>query len=175
VVYTTTSVVETVVPTTIDIYTTEAPETISVETFVYSTSTSLCPITETQTVSGQEITVVYTSTSLIEIKVPTTIVEYTTEAPETISVETFVYSTSTSLCPITEIQTVSGQEITVVYTSTSLIEVKVPTTIVEYTTVLTTCFETTEVYQTTTCFETDYTTVSAGSTVVIRKSQVGIE
>jgi hypothetical protein len=36
-----------------------------------------------------------------------------------------------------------------------------------YTTVLTTCYETTEVYTTTTEIESFYTTVSAGSTVVL--------
>ena len=50
--------------------------------------------------------------------------------------------------------------------------VQVPTTIVDYTTALTTCYETTEVYTTESCIETDYTTVSAGSTIVIRKSRV---
>ena len=72
----------------------------------------------------------------------------TTLAGMTTSIETFVYETSTSLCPVTEVSTISGQEVTVVYTSTSLIVVQVPTTIVEYTTILTTCYETTEVYTT---------------------------
>jgi hypothetical protein len=72
----------------------------------------------------------------------------TTLAGGTTSVETWVYETSTSLCPVTEISTISGAEVTVVYTSTSLIEVKVPTTIVEYTTYLTTRYATTEVYTT---------------------------
>jgi hypothetical protein len=72
----------------------------------------------------------------------------TTLAGGTTTVETWVYETSTSYCPVTEVSTISGQEVTVVYTSTSLIEVKVPTTIVEYTTALTTCYETTEVYTT---------------------------
>ena len=88
----------------------------------------------------------------------------------TTSVETFVYETSTSLCPITTVSTVSGGVVTVVYTSTSLIVKQVPTTIVYYTTALTTLHETTNVYTTTTCFTTYYTTVSAGSTIVIRKS-----
>ena len=111
----------------------------------------------------------YTTTSVVETIVPTTVDFYTTPAPQTTSIETLVYSTSTSLCPVTEISTISGQEVTFVYTSTSLVEVKVATTIVEYTTALTTCYETTEVYLTETCYETDYTTVSAGSTIVIRK------
>ena len=55
----------------------------------------------------------------------------TTLAPVTTSIETWVYETSTSLCPITEISTISGSEVTVIYTSTSLIEVNVPTTLVE--------------------------------------------
>jgi hypothetical protein len=40
-------------------------------------------------------------------------------------------------------------------------------TAASYTTQLTTCYETTEVYTTTTCIESFYTTVTAGSTVVI--------
>lgn len=93
----------------------------------------------------------------------------TTLAPETTWVETVAYETITSLCPVTETETVSGVEVTVIYTSTSLIVQEVPTTIIDYTTVLTTCYETTEVYTTTTCIESFYTTVSAGSTVVICK------
>jgi hypothetical protein len=90
-------------------------------------------------------------------------------APITKSIETYVYSTETTLCPVTEIKTVGGAVVTVVYTSTSLIVQKVPTTIYEYTTQLTTCYATTEVYTTKVEYETDYTTVSAGSTVVLRK------
>jgi hypothetical protein len=102
--------------------------------------------------------------------IPTTY--YSTEilAPVTTSVETFVYETSTSICPITTVSTVSGSEVTVVYTSTSLIVKQLPTTIVYTLTVLTTLYETTDIYTTTTCFTTYYTTVSAGSTIVIRKS-----
>jgi hypothetical protein len=56
----------------------------------------------------------------------------TTLAAATTTIETWVYETSTSLCPVTEVQTISGAEVTVVYTSTSLIVQQVPTTIIEY-------------------------------------------
>jgi len=102
--------------------------------------------------------------------IPTTYYSTETLAPVTTSVVTFVYETSTSLCPITTVSTISGSAVTVVYTSTSLIVKQVPTTIVYKTTVLTTLYETTNTYTTTTCFTTYYTTVSAGSTIVIRKS-----
>lgn len=55
----------------------------------------------------------------------------TTLAGITTSVESTAYSTSTEICEYTTISTISGAEVTIVYTSTSLIEVQVPTTIVE--------------------------------------------
>lgn len=139
----------------------------SITTGVVVTETTLCPVTETKTVGGSTITVVYTTTSEITKVIPTTIVQYTTLAPVVTSIETFVYETSTSLCPVTETKTVSGKPVEVIYTSTSVVVVKVPTTIIDYTTALTTCYETTEVYVTESEYETKYTTVSAGSTIVL--------
>jgi hypothetical protein len=109
--------------------------------------------------------VTWTSTSIIETIVPATVEVYTTLAGYTTSIETIMYETSTSLCPVTTISTVSGKEVTIIYTSTSLIVLQVPTTIIDYTTYLTTCYETTEVYTTETAYTTAYTTVSSGSTI----------
>jgi hypothetical protein len=50
---------------------------------VTSYSTTLCPVTETETISGSVVTVTYTSTSVIPVVVPTTIEVLTTEAPVT--------------------------------------------------------------------------------------------
>jgi hypothetical protein len=106
--------------------------TTSTETEVTTYYTTTCPVTETTTISGKEVTIVYTTTSIVQVVVPTTVEAYTTLAPETTTIETWVYETSTSLCPVTEVQTVSGAEVTVVYTSTSLIVKQVPTTIIAY-------------------------------------------
>lgn len=94
----------------------------------------------------------------------------TTLAGATTSIETVVYQTSTSLCPVTEVSTISGKEVTVVYTSTSLIVVQVPTTIVEYTTELTTCYETTEVYTTesVSSFDSSYSLILLMNSVDLR-------
>ena len=96
---------------------------------------------------------------------------HSTTLPDvTKTVQTWVYETSTSLCPVTETKTVAGVPHTVVYTSTSLIVVKVPTTIVDYTTASYTKYATTEVYETESFYETVYTTVSAGSTIVLTET-----
>ena len=102
--------------------------------------------------------------------VETTIEAYTTLPPLTEAVTTVAYITSTSLCPVIETQTVSGKEVTVVYTSTSMIVQEVPTTTLLYITTSATEYETTEIYTTESEFETFYTTVSAGSTIVIIES-----
>jgi hypothetical protein len=47
--------------------------TTGVESWVYETITSLCPVTETKTISGEEVTVTYTTTSEIVTQVPTTV------------------------------------------------------------------------------------------------------
>jgi hypothetical protein len=142
----------------------------SVETEVYSTYTTVCPVTETKTVGGEVVTVTYTTTSVVADHEKTTIEAYTTLPPVTEAVTTEVDITSSSLCPVTETKTISGEEVTIVYTSTSLIVVKVPTTIFAYTTTSATEYETTEVFTTESAFETFYTTVSVGSTIVITES-----
>jgi len=146
------------------------PTTKIVESEAYTTYTTVCPVTETKTLEGSTIIEVYSSTSTVTELVKSTIEAYTTLAPITKSIITEVEVTSTSLCPVTEIKTVAGQEVTIVYTSTSLVVVKAPTTMYEYTTAFTTLYETAEVYTTESYFETFYTTVRAGSTIVITES-----
>lgn len=63
-----------------------------------------------------------------------------------------------------------GKEVFVTYTIYSTITKAVPTTVIDYTTSSTTCYETTEVFQTESVSVTKYTTVSADSTIVITKS-----
>ncbi|KAH8595597.1 hypothetical protein B0O99DRAFT_150882 [Bisporella sp. PMI_857] len=140
---------------------------------VYETVTTVCPVTETKTIGGSTITKTYLTTSLVTITKPTTIEQYTTLAPVTKTFVSYVYSTSTSLCPVTTTKTVSGYPVEVIYTSTSVIVVKVPTTIVEYTTAIATEYETTKVYTTQSAYETVYTTVSAGHTVVLTYTVTG--
>ncbi|KAG4030516.1 hypothetical protein MFRU_012g02490 [Monilinia fructicola] len=151
--------------------TTLPPQTQTVETEVLQTITSLCPVTEIQTISGVIYTVTKTSTSLIVTHGYYTDYSQTTLPPQTKTIETYAYQTSTALYPITQVQTVSGIPITKVYTSTIYTEVKVPTTIVQYTTTQATEYKTTDVYETTTCVENVYTTVSAGSTIVLTATE----
>jgi ribosome modulation factor len=146
---------------------TVAPAPTTVGTVIYSISTSVCPYTTVETVSGVAVTYTSTSYSLIVTGVTQVETSKVTVAPPPTTVQTYVLSTSTSYCPVTEIQTISGLPVTVVSTQTSLVEVKVPTTVVAYTTQESTVYETDKVYQTTTCIETYYTTVSAGETHTI--------
>ncbi|KAK0113159.1 hypothetical protein ONS95_014858 [Cadophora gregata] len=165
--YTTTSTVVDHVPTTI-VETVELPDsTAYTGVGVTSTITSLCPITETKTIAGDVVTATWTSTSLIYTVLPTKVDVYTTLAPTTKYIETYVYQTSTSLCPVTETKTISGKPVEVIYTSTSLVVEKIPTTIYETTTLLTTCYATEDVYTTLSKFETYYVTESAGSTISV--------
>ncbi|KAK7397644.1 hypothetical protein QQX98_012988 [Neonectria punicea] len=87
----------------------------------YTTRTTVCPVTKTKTVDGEEVTVVYTETSTIvevaksteyeEVKEPdTTKVEYDTE-----------YTTRTTLCPVTVTTVIKGETVTKVHTETSTI------------------------------------------------------
>ncbi|PBP22704.1 hypothetical protein BUE80_DR006417 [Diplocarpon rosae] len=165
--YTTTSTVIDHVATTI-IETVELPDTtIAVGVGETSTITTLCPVTETKTIAGETVTQTWTSTSLIYSIVPTKLEATVTRAPTTKYIETYVYQTSTSLCPITETKTISGQPVEVIYTSTSLVVEKIPTTLYETITLMTTYYATEDVYTTLYEYETFHTTISAGSTIVI--------
>ncbi|KAI9645775.1 hypothetical protein NHQ30_005208 [Ciborinia camelliae] len=164
---TTTSLIVTNVGATVVVPTTLPAKTTTVGAEVFQTITSLCPVTEIQTISGVVYTVTNTLTSLIVTNGQYTEYSQVTLPPQTQTIETYVYQTSASLCAVTEVQTVSGIPITKVFTSTIYTQVRVPTTIVQYITHQATQYETTDVYQTTTCIESVYTTVSAGSTIVL--------
>lgn len=169
--YTTTSTVVNHVPTTI-VESVKLPDSTAYTGIgVTSTITSLCPVTETKTIAGNVVTATWTSTSLIYTVVPTKVDVYTTLAPTTKYIETYVYQTSTSLCPTTETKTISGKAVEVIYTSTSLVVQKIPTTIYETTVLLTTSYATEEVHTTLSKYETYYVTVSAGSTISIHVTQ----
>ena len=76
--YTTTSTVETKVPTTYTV-TEYAPATTEYDSeLVYTTLTELCPVTETKVIEGSTVEVVWTSTSTVYTKVPKTEIIYTT-------------------------------------------------------------------------------------------------
>ncbi|KAG9233980.1 hypothetical protein BJ875DRAFT_424802 [Amylocarpus encephaloides] len=166
-IWTSTSLIITHIPKVIKSFETAPPATTTVGTLVLSTSTSICPYTTVETISGLPVTITSSSFSLIFTHVPQTQYSKTTVVPPPTTVETYVLSTSTSYCPVTEIQTISGSALTVINTITSLIEVKVPTTIASYTTLLSTNYLTSNVYQATTCIESFYITVSAASTMTI--------
>lgn len=152
----------------------------------YATRTTVCPVTVTETVGGEVITKVYTTTSYIQEVVKTTEYEKVKQ-PDVTKHETEVeYTTRTTVCPVTITKTIAGEVVTEVYTTTSVIEevikateyekVKQPDvtkheTQVEYTTRTTVCPVTitktiagevvTEVYTTTSVIEevvksTDY-------------------
>lgn len=152
----------------------------------YATRTTVCPVTVTETIGGEVITKVYTTTSLIQEVVKTTEYEKVKQ-PDVTKHETEVeYTTRTTVCPVTITKTIAGEVVTEVYTTTSVIEevvkateyekVKQPDvtkheTEVEYTTRTTVCPVTitktiagevvTEVYTTTSVIEevvksTDY-------------------
>ncbi|PQE30657.1 repetitive proline-rich cell wall protein [Rutstroemia sp. NJR-2017a WRK4] len=183
--YTSTRYIVTQVPSTVEIVTSVPGGTTLVETDVYVTSTSYCPVTEVKTISGHEYTSTYTSTRYIVTQVPSTVEIVTSVPGGTTLVETDVYMTSTSYCPVTEVSTIceyssssssvkAANDKQLVFTSTILTEVKVPTTIKIYTTAQATEYKTTDVYTTTTDLEAVYTTISAGSTNVYTVTEKSI-
>lgn len=95
-------------------------------------------------------------------------------------VTTHIATTYTTLCPITETITKSGKPEYVTRTELSVVTKQVPVTYyttiekvdtkTAYTTFVKTAWEETKVYQTVTCPETVITTVSAGHTVYLTKT-----
>ncbi|PHH62578.1 hypothetical protein CDD81_6893 [Ophiocordyceps australis] len=129
--YTTTSLIKTVVPTTVEETYKKPDHTATATDVEYSTITSICPVTQTTTIGGKEYTTTFTTTKLIETMIPKTYQE-TKKLPDTTKTATDVeYSTITSICPVTETTTIGGKEYTTTYTTTKLIETKVPKTIKE--------------------------------------------
>lgn len=95
----------------------------------------MCPVTVTTTIKGKEETIVYTTTSVVEEAVKTTIINKVQQPGVTKTEQEVAYITKTSLCPVTETQTISGEVITKVYTSTQYLVTQVKTTVNEYKTI----------------------------------------
>ncbi|KAJ4268760.1 hypothetical protein NW762_002828 [Fusarium torreyae] len=134
--YTTTSVIEEVVKST-DYEHVKQPDVTKYETdVVYNTKTNVYPVTVTKTIAGEVVTEVYTSTDYVVQKAYTTIYDQVKQ-PDVTKYETdVIYNTKYSLCPITVTQTIEGEVVTNVYTSTSVIVEKVVTTIPAYETIV---------------------------------------
>ncbi|KAM6540062.1 hypothetical protein FALCPG4_001802 [Fusarium falciforme] len=98
----------------------------------YATRTTVCPVTVTETIGGEVITKVYTTTSVIQEVVKTTEYEKVKQ-PDVTKHETEVeYTTRTTVCPVTITKTIAGEVITEVYTTTSVIEEVVKSTDYEH-------------------------------------------
>jgi hypothetical protein len=128
-VYTTTSVVYTKVPATVYETVPGPTAVVGSTTEVDVTYTTVCPVTDTITASGSTYTTEYTTTSVVYTQVHTTLYETVSSPPVTQTEGEVVYSTLTSLCPVTETKTVGGSTIHVTWTSTQLITTVYPTTI----------------------------------------------
>ncbi|KAM5351267.1 hypothetical protein ACJ41O_003990 [Fusarium nematophilum] len=131
-VYTTTKYLEEVVKTTLYDHVKQPDVTEEYTDVVYSTRTSLCPVTVTKTIAGEVITEVYTSTDYIVEKQETTIYDHVKQPDVTKQETDVVYYTKTSLCPVTVTKTIAGEVITEVYTSTDYIVEKQETTIYDH-------------------------------------------
>ncbi|RDA94317.1 hypothetical protein CP533_3796 [Ophiocordyceps camponoti-saundersi (nom. inval.)] len=127
--YTTTKVMVTKVPVTVQ-STVQKPDTTEMATKVeYSTITSLCPVTQVTTIEGKVYTQTYTTTQLIKTKVPVT-VQSTVKKPDHTEVATDVeYKTITKVYPVTQVTTIEGEERTITYHTTKVIETQVPVTV----------------------------------------------
>ncbi|KAM0249462.1 hypothetical protein ACHAP5_002851 [Fusarium lateritium] len=127
--YTTTSVVYDVVKST-DYEHVKQPDVTKHETDVeYITRTTVCPVTVTKTIAGEVVTQTYTTTSVIEEKVATTAYEHVKQ-PDVTKYETdVIYVTKTNVYPVTVTNTVAGEVITNVFTSTDYVVNKVHTTV----------------------------------------------
>ncbi|EXM03896.1 hypothetical protein FOIG_05526 [Fusarium odoratissimum NRRL 54006] len=128
-VYTTTSVIYDVVKST-DYEHVKQPDVTKHETdVVYRTRTTVCPVTVTKTIAGEVVTQTYTTTSVIEEVVKSTDYEHVKQ-PDVTKFETdVVYHTKTNVYPVTVTNTIAGEVITKVYTSTEYVVEKVHTTV----------------------------------------------
>ncbi|KAJ4169912.1 hypothetical protein NW754_006057 [Fusarium falciforme] len=98
----------------------------------YATRTTVCPVTVTETIGGEVITKVYTTTSVIQEVVKSTDYEHVKQ-PDITKKETQVeYTTRTTVCPVTITKTIAGEVVTEVYTTTSVIEEVVKSTDYEH-------------------------------------------
>ena len=112
--------------------TAHAPDvTHSVPVTDFETITSLCPVTVTTTIAGQETCITYTTTEYIKKNAYTTIYETVKQPDQTHVAYETDYETITSLCPVTETKTIGGQVTTITYTTTEYIKKNAYTTIYE--------------------------------------------
>ncbi|OBS17902.1 hypothetical protein FPOA_09630 [Fusarium poae] len=127
-VYTTTSYIYDVVKTT-DYEHVKQPDVTKHETdVVYKTRTTVCPVTVTKTIAGEVVTETYTTTSLIEEVVQSTDYEHVKQPDVTKYATDVVYTTRTTVCPVTLTKTIAGEVVTETYTTTSVIEEVVKST-----------------------------------------------
>jgi hypothetical protein len=130
--YTTTSVIEEVVKST-DYEHVKQPDVTKHETdVVYKTRTTVCPVTVTKTIAGEVVTETYTTTSVIEEVVKSTDYEHVKQPDVTKHETDVVYTTRTTVCPVTVTKTIAGEVVTQTYTTTSVIEEVVKTTDYEH-------------------------------------------
>ncbi|CAF3468968.1 hypothetical protein SNK03_007960 [Fusarium graminearum] len=131
-VYTTTSYIYDVVKTT-DYEHVKQPDVTKHETdVVYKTRTTVCPVTVTKTIAGEVVTETYTTTSVIEEVVKSTDYEHVKQPDVTKHETDVVYTTRTTVCPVTLTKTIAGEVVTETYTTTSVIEEVVKTTDYEH-------------------------------------------
>ncbi|KAM0273397.1 hypothetical protein ACHAPA_001550 [Fusarium lateritium] len=134
--YTTTSVVYDVVKST-DYEHVKQPDVTKYETdVIYVTKTNVYPVTVTNTVAGEVITNVFTSTDYVVNKVHTTVYDQVKKPDVTKHETDVVYQTKYEVHPVTVTQTVEGEVVTNVYTSTSIVVEKVVTTVPAYETIV---------------------------------------
>jgi hypothetical protein len=127
-VYTTTSYIVDVVQTT-DYEHVKQPDVTKHETdVVYKTRTTVCPVTVTKTIAGEVVTQTYTTTSVIEEVVQSTDYEHVKQPDVTKHETGVVYTTRTTVCPVTLTKTIAGEVVTETYTTTSVIEEVVKST-----------------------------------------------
>ncbi|KAF5535668.1 hypothetical protein FMEXI_10696 [Fusarium mexicanum] len=127
--YTTTKVIEEKVATT-EYEQVKQPDVTKYETDVVSvTKTNVYPVTVTNTIAGEVITKVYTSTEYVVEKVHSTVYDQVKQPDVTKHETDVVYHTKYEVYPVTVTKAVEGEVITNVYTSTSVIVEKVATTV----------------------------------------------
>ncbi|KAM0381827.1 hypothetical protein ACHAQC_011999, partial [Fusarium culmorum] len=76
---------------------------------VYTTRTTVCPVTVTKTIAGEVVTQTYTTTSVIEEVVKTTDYEHVKQPDVTKHETDVVYTTRTTVCPVTVTKTIAGE------------------------------------------------------------------
>lgn len=128
-IFTTTSLIVEKVPVT-EYETVKNPDvTQDIHKTVYTTSTSLCPYTEYVTIGGETQTRVFTSTKIIVTQVPSVITQVESVPGATETQYEVQKSTRFEVIPITNVETIQGEAVTQVFTSTKIVIEKVATTL----------------------------------------------